>query len=633
MSKWFFPSRGYGEIEGFSNPGLEMFKGAPLRAMAREICQNSLDAKRKDKSKVRIEFQREFIDINQFPGMTDLKNVLEKCKSFWIAQGDKKTIDFVNSGLKLLSQNKMFILRISDYNTTGLLGAFDDTNLTPWKSLVQGNAFSLKSSDSAAGSYGIGKAAPFVVSQLQTVFYRTLDEQGTIAAQGVTHLVSFQDEERTAGNEDPIRRSTGYYGGDERNKPLRKIELLDQLNKRGETGTDLFVPGFDTSAHKLDDWKDDIIIELLENFLYAIYSGKLEVTIDDISLNKSTLNGNINKLLPKTKNVKAFYQVIDEDKEDVIEETKKFYEMGTLKLRLLYGQEMNKKVLVVRNSGMKIATIPKLPRGISYTGFLELQGEKLNSFFRGMEDPKHSSWEPGRHENPNLAKKHKETVENWVRDLIGEKIKEISGEEMDLNVGDFFNATDKDTVNNEEDKRENIVDKVKNIDIIQDEPVSKKFKVQDLGGSSGQSNSGMTKGTIDDKGKQKGHRTRTGVRNGQTSSGRSGYDNKEGSDNVYEGFREVYVSARIINRGNGVNRLIFTTEEYIRHGELEIVTMGENGKPFRLVVKHAVGENIDAYVEDGHLIIKCVGQDEKSIVEFQIQGNQTYAMGVRAYGD
>ena len=37
MSKWFFPSRGFGAIEGFSNPGLEMFKGEPIRAMAREV--------------------------------------------------------------------------------------------------------------------------------------------------------------------------------------------------------------------------------------------------------------------------------------------------------------------------------------------------------------------------------------------------------------------------------------------------------------------------------------------------------------------------------------------------------------------------------------------------------------------
>lgn len=68
------------------------------------------------------------------------------------------------------------MLRVSDYNTTGLKGAFSDNKITPWKSLVQGNAFSVKSTDNVAGSYGIGKAAPFVVSGLQTVFYRTYDE-------------------------------------------------------------------------------------------------------------------------------------------------------------------------------------------------------------------------------------------------------------------------------------------------------------------------------------------------------------------------------------------------------------------------------------------------------------------------
>ena len=62
MSDWFFPSRGYGETEGFSNPGLEMFKGEPIRAMAREICQNSLDAVRDKNKPVRVEFEKKFIN-------------------------------------------------------------------------------------------------------------------------------------------------------------------------------------------------------------------------------------------------------------------------------------------------------------------------------------------------------------------------------------------------------------------------------------------------------------------------------------------------------------------------------------------------------------------------------------------
>lgn len=44
MMKWFFPTIGFGKLEGFLNPELEMFKGEPLRAMAREIVQNSLNA-------------------------------------------------------------------------------------------------------------------------------------------------------------------------------------------------------------------------------------------------------------------------------------------------------------------------------------------------------------------------------------------------------------------------------------------------------------------------------------------------------------------------------------------------------------------------------------------------------------
>ena len=70
MTEWFFPSRGYGETEGFSNSGLEMFKGQPIRAMAREICQNSLDAVRDSNKPVREEFERLFINpATNFPGI------------------------------------------------------------------------------------------------------------------------------------------------------------------------------------------------------------------------------------------------------------------------------------------------------------------------------------------------------------------------------------------------------------------------------------------------------------------------------------------------------------------------------------------------------------------------------------
>lgn len=634
MSDWFFPSRGYGATEGPANPALEMFKGEPIRAMAREICQNSLDAKKNNGKPVRIEFENIWIKpATKFPGISEMQNILNKCRLFWKEEKDEKALKFISDASKSISGTGLFVLRISDYNTTGLKGAFSNDKITPWKSLVQGNAFSVKNTDSAAGSFGIGKAAPFVVSKLQTVFYRTYDEEGVRAAQGVTHLVSFEDKEMSLLGEDIVRSSTGYYGKGKENKPYHKIQQLDDICIRNDYGTDLFIPAFAFATSGKLDWQDEIIVEILDNFLYSIYSGELEVIIDKKKLTKDTLKAHIDRLATKTKNAAAFYEVIREDNKDVVEEIKKFYEMGTLRLRLLYKTDMNKQVLVVRNSGMKIAKIPRLPKGVSYTGFLEIQGEKLNSFFRGMENPKHDAWEPKRHSNPQLAKQHKATIEEWVREMIGKKIKEITGDEIDVDLSELFYGKEltQEQFQNQQ-KRENVIDSVKDIKLSQEDIEQRRFKVKDLGGESG---AGLkrVRGIIDDEGHQIGHRHPDGKKRRSNATGRKGISKGEGPDSIYDGMREVYVSARIISKGNGINKMIFIAEENISKGELEIVTMGENGKPLQLIVTSVASNSISAKAISGHIVIHNIKANQKNVLEFSIHGNKNYAMGVRAYGN
>lgn len=640
MNKWFFPSRGFGAIEGFSNPGLEIFKGNLIRAMAREVCQNSLDAKKKNDKPLRIEFERLFVKTYEIPGIEEFREIFFKCKEFWKTQGDEKTKTFIENALKSLSNKSLFVLRISDYNTIGLKGAFSKEDITAWKSLVQGEAFSVKSNDTAAGSYGIGKAAAFVVSKLQTVFYRTFDETGVRAAQGVTHLASFKDT-AVKSDEDPVRRSTGYYGNGEKNNALQSIPQLDTWNKRSEHGTDLFIVDFNFATDKNGDWENEIIIEILDNFLYSIYSGKMEVKINNTHITKDTILGIITRLLPKTKNAHAFYNVITSDK--CVCEEKIFHEMGTLRLRVLYAQSATKKVLVVRNSGMKIAKIPSLPKGIPFVGFLELQGEKLNQFFRAMEDPQHDKWDPNRHPEPEIARRYKKEIEGWVKNFINEKIQEISGEEIDIDVSKYFFNTEKDNrqsgKENEENKengetKENIVDTVKYTEIVQDTPVQKNFKVKDIGGNREKSpQQRMRPGTIDDKGTSWGHRKRTGNAQGRKPTGRKGSVDDNGEDKVYDQMREVEVFTRIIRKKNGINKLVFTTSEIINQGEMEIVTVGENGKSLRLPVKTVTGINVDALVKDGHICIFNVYPEIKYTVEFEIYGERSYAMEVKAYGN
>lgn len=634
MGKWFFPSRDYGAIEGFSNPGLEMFKGEPIRAMAREVCQNSLDAKKDNDEPLRIEFKREFVKVADFPGMMDMRKVLAKCRDFWRRKHDEKTDAFIKNAIRTIEGDKFFILRISDYNTTGLKGAFDDDEFMPWKSLVQGDAFTVKSNDGAAGSFGIGKAAPFVVSNLQTVFYRTFDETGVRAAQGVTHLVSFENEDAISGK-DPITRSTGYYGNGKENSPFTEIEKLDKLVTRSEHGTDLFIPGFNFVTGRTTEWADEIIIEILDNFLFSICSGRMVVTVENHKLNKDTVAHYIENYYPRTKHAAAFYDVIREDNEKVIEEIKPFYKLGDIRLRLFYTPVGNKKVLVVRNSGMKISDIPSLPKGVAFTGFLELRGEKLNSFFRKMENPQHNKWEYKRHPEPRKAKQYKDEIENWVREFIGAKIKEISGAEMDIDVSSYFLSSGREDSKKGEEKAENIVDTVKSIDVDQEsDPKPKDFKVKDIGGTQGIASTGkMKSGKIDDKGDGIGHRKRTGKKSGGSPTGRKGIGTIDGEDSMYEQMREVQVSARIIKRSSGVNKLIFTAYDHINAGEIEIVTVGENGKTLQLNVKSVKGNDIDAQVDTGHIVVSNVDANKKCSLEFEVFAEKTYAMGVRAYGN
>lgn len=634
MKGWSFPSRAGGGTEGFSNAGLAEFKGNPLQSLAREICQNSLDAADGTGRPVRIEFHKKFMKILDFPGMDQMEKILDSCQRYWGQKGDAKTKSFLKNASSSIKKDNFFVLRVSDFNTKGVQGAFSPEDITPWGSLVKGNSFSVKSDEkNAAGSYGIGKAAPFVSSEYQTVFYRTYDIDNQKAALGVTRLMAHENvTNELLPGEDSVRRAEGYYGEDLNRNPAKSIPELDNIYKREEHGTDIFIPGFCFSTSD-EEWVKDILSEIVENFLYSIYSGKLEIVVEKRILSKATLPAILSLLGSKAKNARMFYEVINTDNNNVQEINQNFMNLGNLRLRLVYADDLNKKILVVRNSGMKISNIPSLPRGISYTGFLELQGDDLNEFFRKMENPKHNAWEPSRHDNKDLAKQYKELLEEWVRNAINEKLVEMSGEESAIDIGDCFNYKEAEKNENKDERKQDLlVDTVKNIEIIA-EPVERENRIRiiDEGGSKGESRTPNNAGKIDDKGTKRGHRTRTGSQKGGKPSGRKGHEDANGNDKIYGGRHEVYVSARIISKGNGKNRLIFIAEEEIQSGDMEIVTKGENGKTLQLYVLEANGNNVRA--KDGRIVVSNIPVDTKQTVEFKIAGNRSYAMGVKAYGN
>ena len=107
----------------------------PVSSLAREICQNSIDAADGNKP-VKVEFRLFQIARKKIPGINDLAKQIEECYKY------EKNSPKDGPALKVLkdSINKSDItcLRISDFHTTGVKGAKTNQRGTPLTPLLKG---------------------------------------------------------------------------------------------------------------------------------------------------------------------------------------------------------------------------------------------------------------------------------------------------------------------------------------------------------------------------------------------------------------------------------------------------------------------------------------------------------------
>ena len=186
--RWSFPKLDGGGVEGMNDPGVETFKNDIYASLAKEILQNSVDARLDKERPVVVKIELFSIDSDQFPNLNEYSSILESCKESW--KENRKTKNFFEKAINGLNGQQLKVLKISDFNTTGLTGSKDLKNKNSnWVGLVKSLGNSNKSMGEG-GAFGIGKNAPFACSSIRTVFYNTLDTEGIKAFQGVTRLVS-----------------------------------------------------------------------------------------------------------------------------------------------------------------------------------------------------------------------------------------------------------------------------------------------------------------------------------------------------------------------------------------------------------------------------------------------------------
>lgn len=117
--KWRFPDNNYTSENGLDTSDMEMFKKDPVSSLAREICQNSIDAAFGEKP-VRVEFSLFQVARGEVPGVDDLAAQIDACYKY--KKDSPKEEPTLRELKKSISRDTITCLRVSDFNTSGIFG-------------------------------------------------------------------------------------------------------------------------------------------------------------------------------------------------------------------------------------------------------------------------------------------------------------------------------------------------------------------------------------------------------------------------------------------------------------------------------------------------------------------------------
>lgn len=452
---WNHPVDESDQWDGFNEPGIEHFRSNPLLHLAREIIQNAIDAD-DGSGKIKVRFKLQEVETSSIPNLDELQMNLKHCLAAAKDESEKAQAYFKNA-INKLSQNKIKVLEASDFNTHGMRGP--SKNGTSFYAFVKAKGQSKKDGDTASGSYGIGKFAPYAASDIRTVFVSTIyqDDDGACKqlSQGKSILMSHDvDGDR--------REGIGFWGIKAKCQPVEGIADLPDWILRSTSqddfcslkGTKITILCF----NDVSNWKDFLAVSVAENFFAAISENNLSVEIDDkylldvSSMNDFFLNHEVEKIIndaklrgepEQFKNAYNYYSTLQESPE-IIVENKEHGHLGLCQLKIIVGENLPKKVCALRNGMFISDSINRLKQFNDYKEFVavfQCLADKGKQLLRQMEPPRHDDFEPNLLPKEDVAKGKKSLndIATWIRDMLKKHAKDPVSEVTSLDeLKDFF---------------------------------------------------------------------------------------------------------------------------------------------------------------------------------------------------
>ena len=641
--KWDFPLAYSGDDVGYNEAGIGMFKSQPYPSLAKEIIQNVLDArstKISNDDPVIVKFSRIEMGRDDIPGADQLSETIDSCCDYWKSGDNHSKMLQVKaySDQYLKNDGKIPVLKISDYNTTGLTGVNElDNQNSCWYGLVKSFS-STNKADGASGSQGVGKFATYTFTKIRTVLYSTYTEDNHIGFQGKTILVTFRDKE----GKKRINKARFGEPVTEDVLPITHESEIPAVFRRDKPGTDIYIVGFE----KDDDWLEQMAMSVIEFFFYAIYKGTLEVELNDgsqsIKIEKSNIGDKIVEYDEYYKNSEyvddenfqytapLYWKALTDTSEYHYHVTNTFFlqrkSMGEYELYLLMGPEVkDRRILEMRKAGMKIREDAKFRIPPSFLGIFIATGngaaslnpsDNISSFLRKCENPSHDAWSASNYpEEKAMAKTVINTIHKLILNYIKSKMPQDSEKEIKaFGLNDLL--VNQGEGNAEEDKEEAFLlanpEPIELLSLGNDNNTKSKDLSRESNGR-GKNTTGRKKNVMEG---DKNHR-----------NNKNGHKKKTVSSITLRSIKTPY------DEINGIYRITFISDSDVNNLRLSLDVIGDDGNSESADVTSAKMNNTALDIKEDCVIVPSIRAGIKNIVDIRLRGNRRERLEVSAYGE
>lgn len=407
---------------------IEAFKGSPYAALIREACQNSCDALAPGQTRVRLSLSFGLLKQSDYPELFNLRPHVQGCLKLY--PDDQNTSKVFKPMLDILNKPDIPYLKVSDYNTTGM-SFYKDSTGNPrgsFYAFVRSGGHSEKTSSTAGGSFGFGKAAYFQISGLRSIIVSTQNTYKDNYFEGIASFCTHQ----IGGN---YFDGHGFYDSHNGIEPNTGTENIPTLFCRNEPGTDFFILGTDQNTYNA---KEDMAKATLRYFWAAILDGILEVLIDDILISKETFDSNLERFFPDRDDDAIrnhFYKLNPRPyaaaylRNGTSEQfrciTKDLPHLGLVKLYINTNNSSNRdKAIYMRKNKMVIQTGMLRSHYGVYCVFV-CESDKGNRLLRKLENASHDRWDKSNYTTNNIPNEDGKDALKEIENFIEESLRSI----------------------------------------------------------------------------------------------------------------------------------------------------------------------------------------------------------------